>query len=59
MERHIVVKMIARELLHALRMTGRDIIAQFDDDPSLRGVEDERVLRIKPGRQRLGGLSGS
>jgi hypothetical protein len=50
--------MIARELLEALRMIGRNIVAQLDDDASLRGVEDERVLRIKPGRQRLGGLSG-
>jgi hypothetical protein len=39
-------------------MLGRNIAAQFDDDASLCGVEDERVLRIKPGWQWLGGLGG-
>jgi hypothetical protein len=59
MKRHIVVKMIARELLEPLRMSGRNVIAQLDDDASLRGVKDERVLRVEPGRQRLRGLGGS
>jgi hypothetical protein len=58
MERHIVVKMVARKLLEPLRVIGRDIVAQFDEDASLRGIEDERVLWIQPGRQRLGGLGG-
>jgi hypothetical protein len=39
-------------------MTGRDVAAQFDDDSSLGGVEDEGVLWIKPGREWLGGGRG-
>ena len=53
MERHAVVEFIARELLDALGMFGRDVGAQLDDDAALRGVDHQGVLRVGTGRQWL------
>ena len=49
MERHVVVIALARELLEALGMLGREVGAQLDDDAALGGVDHQRVLRIDAG----------
>ena len=53
MERHVVVKAFARELLDALGVLGREIGAQLDDDAALGGVDDDRILLVEIGGQRL------
>ncbi|MET4761001.1 hypothetical protein ABH970_001373 [Bradyrhizobium ottawaense] len=53
MERHVVVIALARELLDALGMLGRDIGAQLDDDAALGGVDDDGVGLVEVGRQLL------
>ena len=53
-ERHVVVITLARELLDALGMLGREIGPQLDDDAALGGVDDDRVLLVEIGWQRLG-----
>src|SRR6185437_2719108 len=58
MERHVVVKAVARELLDALGVLGRDIGAQFYDDAALGGVDDDRVCLVEVGGQRLGERGG-
>ena len=51
MERHVVVKLLARQLLQPLGVSGRDVGVQLDDDAAGRGFEDQRVLRIGAGGQ--------
>ena len=51
MERHAVVEALARELLEPRSVAGRDVVAQLDDDAALRGVDQQRVLRVGAGRQ--------
>ena len=53
MERHVVVKAFARELLDALGVLGRDVGAQLDDDAALGGVDHDRIGLVETGRQRL------
>ena len=50
-ERHVVVEAVARQLLDALGVLRRDVVAQLDDDAAVFGVEQHGVLRIEPGRQ--------
>ena len=50
-ERHAVVEVLARELLQPRGVARRDVVAQLDDDAALRGVDQQRVLRIGAGRQ--------
>ena len=50
-ERHVVVEALARELLDALGVLGREVVAQLDDDAAFFGVEQDGVLRIEAGRQ--------
>ena len=54
MERHVVVKMLAREQLEPLGVERRDFGVQLDDHPTVFGVEVKRVLRIETGRERFG-----
>ena len=46
-ERHVVVEVLARELLEALGVLGREVVAQLDDDAAVLGVDEEGVLRIE------------
>jgi hypothetical protein len=57
-ERHIVIKLVAGELLEARGMLRGDVVAQLHDDAALRGVDDKRVLRIGAGGQLLRGRGG-
>ena len=52
-ERHVVVIAVARELLDALGMLGREIGAQLDDDAALGGVDHDRILLVETGGKRL------
>ena len=54
MERHAVVEAVARELLQPRGVVGREVVAQLDDDAPLRGVDQERVLRVGAGRKSFG-----
>ena len=53
-ERHVVVIAVARELLDALGMQGREVGPQLDDDAALGGVDDDRILLVEAGGKRLG-----
>ena len=52
-ERHVVVKALARQLLDALGVLGRKVGPQLDDDAALGGVDDDGVGLVEIGRQRL------
>ena len=58
MERHVVVEAVARELLEAFGMLGRQVGPQLDDDAALGGVDDDRILLVQIGGQRLGERGG-
>src|SRR5207237_6500153 len=53
MEWHDVVKTFTRELLDAIGMLRREIVAQLDDDAAFGGVDDDRIGLVEVGRQRL------
>src|SRR5262249_45343168 len=53
MKGNIVVELVARELLDAFGVLGREIVAQLYDDPAMLGIDKDRILRIYPGRQWL------
>ncbi len=53
MERHVVVIAVPRQLLDPLGMLRREVGAQLEDDPSLGGVDDDRIRLVEIGRQRL------
>src|SRR4051794_35343167 len=53
MKRHVVVVSLARELLDALGVLGREIAAQLDDDAALGGVDHNRIGLVEIGGQRL------
>ena len=50
-ERHVVVKAFARQLLQPLGVARRDVGAQFYDDLAGRSFEDQRVFRVGARRQ--------
>ena len=52
-ERHVVVVALARQLLDALGMLGREVGAQLDDDAALGGVDHDRIRLVEIGGQRL------
>jgi hypothetical protein len=54
MERHVVVIALARELLDALGMLGREVGPQLDHDAALAGVNHDRIRLVEIGGQRLG-----
>jgi hypothetical protein len=45
-ERDVVIKAFARQKLHPLRVLGRDVVRELDDDASCRGIEDQRIVGI-------------
>jgi len=53
-KRHPVVEAVARELLQPPGVLRGDVVAQLDDNAALRGVDQQRILWIGSGRQRLG-----
>ena len=53
-ERHVVVIALARQLLDALGVLGREVGPQLDDDAALGGVDDDRIRLVEIGGQRLG-----
>ena len=53
-KRHAVIELFARQKLHALGMTGRDVVAQSDDDLAARRLDDERVVRVGARGERAG-----
>ncbi len=55
MERHVVVEAVARELLDAGGVSGREVVAQPDHHIALGGFEHQRVLRIGLGGAEHGG----
>jgi hypothetical protein len=55
MERHIVVKMLAREHLQPRGVKRRDVVVKLDDDPAVIGFEVEGILRVETGGKRLSG----
>ena len=54
MERHVVVVALARELLDALGMLGREVAPQLDHDAALGGVDHDRIRLVEIGGKRLG-----
>jgi hypothetical protein len=53
-ERHVVIILVARELLDAFGMLGREVGPQLENDAAHIGIDDDGVLGIGTGRQLYG-----
>ena len=50
---NIIIVLLARELLDALGMLGRNVVAQLDGDAAVFGIYENGILRIGPGGRLL------